>query len=90
MWHFGAEACSPEQADDHQGKIERTFDKLMRNPELGRKRDDLIPELRSMVVAPHLIFCRISALSIQIVRVLHARFDTKVHFRHTKPEKGHD
>lgn len=43
-----------------------------------------------MVVAPHLIFCRISALSIQIVRVLHARFDTKVHFRHTKPEKGHD
>jgi len=88
IWHFGAQEWSPEQADSHLRHIQSTLDELRDNPNLGRSREDLLLKLRSIVVAPHLIFYRISPASIDVVRVLHSRLDTQVHFRLTKPENG--
>jgi toxin ParE1/3/4 len=58
IWHFGALEWSSEQADRHLRDIDDMFERLREDPKLGHKRDDLIPNLRSILVRPHLIFYR--------------------------------
>lgn len=83
-WHFGAREWSPEQADRHVRDISEMFERLTENPKLGRKREDLISDLRSTIVRPHVIFYRVLDQSIQIIRVLHERADTRTSFRAPK------
>jgi toxin ParE1/3/4 len=81
IWLVGAREWSPEQADRHLRDINEMFERLLEQPKLGHKRDDLIRGLRSVVVRPHLIFYLQTLQTIGIVRVLHQRFDTTMQFR---------
>lgn len=81
IWHFGANEWSPERADRHLRDLSDMFERLRENPNMGYQRDDLLAQLRSIVVAPHLIVYRPSPKAIHVVRVLHQRFDTTMHFR---------
>jgi toxin ParE1/3/4 len=81
IWRFGANEWSPEQADRHLRDIDDMCDRLRDDPKLGHKRDDLISGLRSMYVRPHLVFYRITAGTVTIVRVLHECFDVAMYFR---------
>jgi len=81
IWHYGALEWSPERADRHLRDFDDMFERLRDDPKLGHKRDDLIPKLRSIVMIPHLIFYLQTPQTISIVRVLHQRFDTAMHFR---------
>ena len=51
IWHFGALEWSPEQADRHVREIDDMFERLRDDPKLGHKRDELIPNMRSILVA---------------------------------------
>jgi toxin ParE1/3/4 len=82
IWLFGADEWSPEQADEHLRDIEDMCDRLRVDPELGRKRDELIVGLYSIPINPHVIFYQQSPKAITIVRVLHEALDTPQHFRH--------
>jgi toxin ParE1/3/4 len=44
-------------------------------PEMGRKRDELAPSLRSYPVGNYVIFYRVESKGIQIIRVLHGARD---------------
>lgn len=81
IWNFGAVEWSPEQADRHLRAIDDMFERLRDEPKLGHKRDELIVGVRSIPVLPHLIFYAQTPQAITIVRVLHQRFDTTMHFR---------
>jgi toxin ParE1/3/4 len=81
IWHFGANEWSPEQADRHLRDLDDMFERLRENPKLGHNRDDLIAGLRSTFVRPHLVFYRHSPQGIDVVRILHERFDTTMYFR---------
>ena len=81
IWHFGAVEWSPEQADRHLRNIDDMFERLRDDPKLGHKRDELIAGLYSIPVNPHLIFYKQTPQAITVVRVLHQRFDTTIHFR---------
>jgi len=48
---------------------------LARMPELGRKRPDLAPNLRSLPVGNYVIFYRSEMDGIQVIRVLHGARD---------------
>ena len=52
---------------------------LTSQPLLGIDRSELLPELRSLVVATHIIFYRALKDRVEIVRVLHARQDPATH-----------
>jgi toxin ParE1/3/4 len=80
IWHFGAAEWSPEQADRHVRDLDDMFERLRDDPKLGHKRDELIAGLRSISIKPHLIFYTQTPQTISIVRVLHQRFDTIMHF----------
>ena len=47
IWLFGADEWSPELADRHLHNIGALCGRLLDNPELGHKRDDLLPGVRS-------------------------------------------
>jgi toxin ParE1/3/4 len=81
IWNFGAVEWSSEQADGHLRDIDDMFERLRDDPKLGHNRDELIADLRSILVRPHLIFYSHTSQAISIVRVLHQRFDTTMHFR---------
>jgi toxin ParE1/3/4 len=81
IWQFGAQEWSPEMADRHLRELDDICARLLDEPKLGRKRDDLIPGIRSMVVRPHVVFYRLAPTGIFIVRVLHQRLDLETLFR---------
>ena len=64
-----------DQAVKYLGGFEVLFEKLLENPKLGKKRDGLKKGLRSIPKAEHVVFYRILADSIRIVRVLHSNRD---------------
>ena len=69
IWLYIA-ADSPSVADKFIDYVYEQAGKLCLNPELGRKRDELIPGIRSLTVKRYLIFYRIAKDNVEIVRVL--------------------
>jgi toxin ParE1/3/4 len=49
----------------------------VRFPEMGRRRDELRPGLRSFVVSPYVVFYRPVENTIEVLRVLHGARDIK-------------
>ena len=75
IWRYYARVASPEVADNILRGIERASEANGKNPLARRTRDDLMPDLRSALVAPHTIFYRVRNRDVEIVRVLHERRD---------------
>ena len=67
------------QRNDYREALNRSFDSLRANPELGRARDDLPPGVRSLVVRQHIVFYRLEADTIRVLRVLHGRMNAATH-----------
>ena len=55
--------------------LEAVFQQLIANPELGRERNEIKTELRSIPKSSHVIFYRIMNDHIKIIRVLHGSRD---------------
>lgn len=66
---------NPKAADDWLELIDKKCRTLARMPEMGRKRFDLAPDLRSFAVGNFVIFYRPGSDGIQVIRVLHGARD---------------
>jgi toxin ParE1/3/4 len=66
---------NPAAADAWFDSIGEKCQLLARMPELGRKRPDLAPDLRSFPVGNYVIFYRPVSDGIQVIRVLHGARD---------------
>ncbi len=64
-----------DQAVEYLIDFEELFNHLIINPELGKKRDEIVPGLRSFPIAKHVVFYRLLKDRIRIVRVLHGSRD---------------
>ena len=67
------------QRDIYRAAIDRAFETLGANPEIGKARDELSPGLRSYQVEQHVIYYRVSSSGVRIVRILHGRMDAARH-----------
>jgi toxin ParE1/3/4 len=78
IWAHIAED-SLHQADAFAARVNSEFQLLARQPNLGRARPELLPNLRSMPVGRYIIFyiARPRLRGIDIVRVLHGARDLK-------------
>lgn len=72
IWTYIA-AYSPDAADRVVDAIERRWLQLENHPSSGRSRDDIAPGIRNLVAGQYLILYRISASSVEIIRVLHGK-----------------
>jgi toxin ParE1/3/4 len=52
---------------------------ILSHPHLGRSRDDLQPELRSLLAGHHLIYYLVDERTITVIRILHAKMDPARH-----------
>ncbi|MCF8039594.1 MAG: type II toxin-antitoxin system RelE/ParE family toxin [Desulfohalobiaceae bacterium] len=74
IWQYIA-LDSIESADGFVDFVYEKCSELAVFPEMGRKRDDLIPGIRSMPVKRYVIFYRIREDCVEISRVLSAYRD---------------
>jgi toxin ParE1/3/4 len=73
IWRWGAAHFSADTADTHLRDIQHAARNLLEFPNVGVKRDQIVPGIRSVVVYPTVIFYRVSGASIDIVRVVDGR-----------------
>ena len=64
-------------ADKYLEGLRKRALELIKHPELGRKRDEIIPGIRSLLFRNHLIFYRLETSAIQVLRILHGNMDLK-------------
>jgi toxin ParE1/3/4 len=74
IWIYIAQD-NPDAADTFIRSLISKFPILASMPDLGRKREDLSPRLRSLPVGRYVIFDRSTQDGIEIVRVLHGARD---------------
>jgi toxin ParE1/3/4 len=77
IWAYLAEEASSEIADRQIESVYNRAQALTRSPFVGRRRDELIVGVRSVLLQPYVLFYRVSDLSVEIVRVVHGRRDLK-------------
>jgi toxin ParE1/3/4 len=75
IWDYVEERSSEEKAADFLRNLNAKMETLARNPYIGRKRDELLPGLRSFPFKDYLIFYYPLENGIEVVRVFRGRRD---------------
>lgn len=75
-WHLIA-MDNPAAADRWLQKIESWMETLAEHPLVGRVREDLDPEIRSVSQYPFLILYRVLPDRVQVLRVVHGARDLR-------------
>jgi toxin ParE1/3/4 len=66
---------NPQAAERLACAIDERCSLLGQFPEMGRAREELAPELRSVAVEHHVLFYRVTAKAIEVLRILHEARD---------------
>lgn len=75
---YYAERAGPELALTMRRRIKSTLELLLaRNPKVGRRRPDISNDARSLPVLPYIVFYRIAARRIVVLRILHGHRDIR-------------
>jgi toxin ParE1/3/4 len=66
LLHIWAYIAGHEEttADKYLEGLRKRALELIKHPDLGRKRDEIIPGIRSLLFRNHLIFCRVETSAI--------------------------
>ncbi|MGG6263664.1 type II toxin-antitoxin system RelE/ParE family toxin [Leptolyngbya sp. AN03gr2] len=76
IWNYIAED-SPDRADEFLDQVEAKLEALARYPGMGRKREEIMPELQSFPVGNDVIFYRAIDGGIEVIRVLRGSRDVE-------------
>jgi toxin ParE1/3/4 len=79
IWEFIAQE-NVERADAFVDRIDEKFRALAAQPLMGRERRELGPGIRSIAMAPYVIFYEALTDGVVIVRVLHGARDVEAQF----------
>jgi toxin ParE1/3/4 len=84
IWVYSFEEWDDVQADKYLDELNAAINSLAANPHLGVRRDTVREEYRALFVNRHAIYYRLTAATIEIVRVLHGQMDPD---RHLEPSE---
>jgi toxin ParE1/3/4 len=76
---YTAQQWGSAQGESYSEEIDRALAELGEHPHVGRPRDDVRPGLRSLRVEQHVIYYRVDADSVIVLRVLHRKMDAIHH-----------
>ena len=79
IWDDGALQWGVDHASGYARDIKGSVEFLAQYPSAGSDADHIRPGYRKHVVRSHIIFYRLSASAIEIVRILHKRMDPDSH-----------
>jgi toxin ParE1/3/4 len=80
VWRYYARVASPDIANKLLREISRVGERLAEQSTLWRARDEVMPGLRSVNVAPYILFYRVTEARVEIARVLHGRRNLEAAF----------
>lgn len=79
IWVYTLERWGAEQADRYIDILTAAFAELAQSPKTAPACDQIRPGYRRRSVERHMIYFRITAYGVAIVRVLHDRMDALRH-----------
>ena len=88
IWHYIADD-NRQRANVFLCTLDDKMKSLAQSPFVGRKRDELMPNLRSFPVGHYVIFYLPNRDGIEVVRVLHGARDIDTLFSETDEETMH-
>lgn len=78
IWNYTCETWSEKQADKYYLTLLDTCKKLAVNPKIGKRYDEVYPDLLGYNTNQHIIFyIAIAEKEIEIVRIPHSKMDLK-------------
>lgn len=81
IWNYSAEQWGKGQADIYIGLIEAAVDLVASDPKIGRPCSEVRRGYRKHLVGSHMLFYRVTAKAVFIVRILHQRMDIRRHLQ---------
>ena len=79
IWDFTHDRWGVDQAEEYLRELQRAIERAAANPLIGRACDEIRPGYRKLAAGSHVLFYRLTAEGIVVVRVLHQRMDVDRH-----------
>lgn len=79
IWSYTFKKWGASQADRYIDMLTEVFEKLAQSPKTAPACDYIHPGYRCRSAEKHMIYFRIAAYGIAIVRILHDRMDARRH-----------
>lgn len=79
IWDYTARQWGTRQAEIYLRLLQAAVDAVASDPEVGPTCDDVRPGYRKYRVGSHVLFYRVTASSVVVVRILHQRMDVDRH-----------
>lgn len=81
IYQFGLRQWGQAQSDSYLDNLKAYFWSLTEQPLMGIERPELLPGARSLPTDSHTLFYRVTADTVEIIRVLHSRQDPQGHLK---------
>ena len=81
IYQYGLRQWGQSQSESYLSTIKKQFWLLTQQPLMGTERNELLPEARSLPIESHTLFYRVTANTVEIIRVLHGRQDPQRHLK---------
>lgn len=75
IYQYGLRRWGQAQSDSYLETIKNQFCLLSEQPLIGTGRSELLPGTRSLPIESHTLFNRVTAETVEIIRILHGRQD---------------
>ncbi len=81
IFQYGLRRWGLARSESYLTSIKNSFWFLTQQPLAGTERPELLPDIRSLSIESHILFYRVAAKKIEILRVLHSRQDPQRHLK---------
>ncbi len=81
IYQYGLQQWGQKQSDNYLQNLKEQLWMLARQPFVGAERPELLPGMRSLPVASHILFYSVTPDAVEVIRVLHGRQDPRQHLR---------
>ena len=79
IWKYTAHRWGERQAEVYLRLVEEGVNAVAANPAVGRPCDEVRPGYRRYPLGSHVLFYRVSAERVVVIRILHQRMDVDRH-----------
>ena len=86
IYRYGLRQWGQAQSDSYLSVIKNQLWLLTEQPLIGVARSELLPQVRSLPIQSHILFYRVAANHVEIIRVLHGRQDPLRHMLQSPTE----
>lgn len=81
IYQYGLRQWGQAQSDSYLENLKDHFWSLTEQSLMGVERSELLPGVRSLPIESHTLFYRVTADTVEIIRVLHGRQDPQRHLK---------